>query len=73
MIDISNQRFGHLVAISPNFTYKQERGIKTIGTAYWNCLCDCGKTTVVSRNNLISGATISCGHGVLSKGEELIK
>src|SRR3990167_7094440 len=28
---------------------------------YWTCLCDCGTETVVSRRNLQSGKTMSCG------------
>ncbi len=28
---------------------------------YWNCKCDCGKTTVVATNKLTTGHTKSCG------------
>ena len=31
------------------------------GKAYWNCLCDCGKTTGVSGNALRNGDIKSCG------------
>lgn len=30
--------------------------------AYWNCLCSCGKYTIVQDENLTSGNTKSCGH-----------
>lgn len=29
---------------------------------YWDCICSCGKATVVSATNLRSGHTKSCGH-----------
>jgi|TARA_S200002703_G_scaffold57528_1_gene50187 hypothetical protein len=28
---------------------------------YWDCQCECGKCTVIQRNNLISGSVNSCG------------
>ncbi len=31
------------------------------GQMLWNCQCDCGKTTVVSRPNLKQGSVQSCG------------
>ena len=31
------------------------------GNAQWNCLCDCGNGVTVSRPNLLSGNTQSCG------------
>ena len=31
------------------------------GNAQWNCRCDCGKDVTVSRPNLLSGNTQSCG------------
>lgn len=29
--------------------------------SFWNCLCECGKTTVTTRNSLLRGNTTSCG------------
>ena len=41
---------------------------------YYQCLCDCGKTTVVSGKNLFSGGTSSCGcKRFQSKGERKIE
>lgn len=31
------------------------------GKAYWNCVCECGSSTVVSGTNLRTGAVKSCG------------
>lgn len=49
------QIFGHLTVLSE--TKGGKRGI----IAKIQCLCDCGKTVTVQRNNLTSGATKSCG------------
>ena len=35
--------------------------INTSGKAMWYCVCECGKHTYVSTNNLTSGNTKSCG------------
>lgn len=51
--DLANQKFGKLLVLNYNYT-KDNR-------AYWNCLCDCGKNTIVEANNLTSGHTKSCG------------
>lgn len=48
-LDILDQRFGSLVAK------------KFIGNSTWECLCDCGNTTKVSRRALLQGLTKSCG------------
>jgi hypothetical protein len=52
--DIAGQRFGRLVAI-------EFAGLDNHGKAKWRCRCDCGSSCVVSRGNLLSGATQSCG------------
>ncbi|WP_194726648.1 hypothetical protein [Noviherbaspirillum malthae] len=51
--NLIGQRFGRLVVVSraPNELRKN---------AKWNCLCDCGSTTVVAVSSLISGRTQSC-------------
>ena len=51
--DLSNQRFGKLVALNVD---KKEND-KT----YWMCKCDCGKKCSVLTSRLISGHTKSCG------------
>lgn len=51
-----NQRFGRLTVI--------ERDLNNIGhnkNSYWKCLCDCGNTISVSRQDLINKHTQSCG------------
>lgn len=50
--DITGERFGKLVAVS--FAYSKNG-------SYWNCMCDCGNTTVVYLGKLTTGATKSCG------------
>lgn len=47
-------RFGNLLVIEK---LEKRQG----SNALWKCLCDCGKTTVVNQENLISGHTRSCG------------
>lgn len=53
-IDLTGQRFGRLVALKQAGKNKQQN-------ALWLCLCDCGKTVIVSQNNLRKGGTKSCG------------
>lgn len=52
--DISNQRFGKLVAI------RTEKS-SDIGKRIWVCVCDCGNTTEVLSDSLRRGNTRSCG------------
>lgn len=61
--DISNQRFGKLIAICPE-TVKN-------GSYYWKCQCDCGSIVYINGASLRRGATLSCGC-LSSKGEEKI-
>ena len=51
--NLINQRFGKLLVISP--APNQEK------RTYWNCLCDCGNTTIVLTAHLKNGHTKSCG------------
>lgn len=53
-VDLTGIRFGKLVAISPNGQNKAKQYL-------WNCLCDCGNTSVVVGSNLIRGNTKACG------------
>lgn len=53
--DISGKRFGKLIAIRP--TNKRAPN----GSIRWECICDCGKITYPSINNLTRGHTKSCG------------
>lgn len=49
--NIVGQRFGRLIAIEEDVNRKN----------HVICQCDCGNTTIVSRHNLISEKTRSCG------------
>ena len=51
--DISDQRFGKLVAVSP--VEKTPSGTK------WKCACDCGAEAVVCYSDLARGRQKSCG------------
>lgn len=51
--DLTDQRFGRLVAI--------ERAGKKDSHALWKCKCDCGNEKVISSRSLIRGGTRSCG------------
>jgi len=52
IIDRTGTRSGRLVAVS---MASRSSGI------FWNCVCDCGNTSVVSSSNF--GRTLSCGCG----------
>ena len=52
--DISNQRFGKLIAVKPTTERKH-------GSIIWECLCDCGNSHFVSAENLLGGNCKSCG------------
>lgn len=52
--DITNQRFGKIVALSPT----DER---TSGAVVWNCRCDCGTHLKTSQRNLSRGIKDNCG------------
>jgi len=68
--DISNNRYGKLVAI-------QYSKLDRFGNAVWLCHCDCGKVAEINSASLIRGLTRSCGcekakkafkgHGEISK------
>lgn len=51
--DLSGRRFNQLTAIKKTGA----RGNQTL----WLCICDCGNTTEVGKNNLMRGHTKSCG------------
>ena len=55
LVDITNQRFGHLTAIKRlGISEKTHRSI-------WLCKCDCGNTCEVELTSLTCGNTKSCG------------
>ncbi len=53
--DITNQRFGRLVALYPSKRYDKS------GSVVWRCRCDCGKEVDVPYNTLAYGNQKSCG------------
>lgn len=52
-IDLLGCRFGRLVVTSRNGTQD--------GAATWNCVCDCGNTSIAMGYRLRQGHTTSCG------------
>lgn len=52
LIDLTGQRFGMLTVIGLDERSKATR---------WKCLCDCGKETIVTSQNLRRGGFYSCG------------
>lgn len=64
MEDITNIKFGHLVALEPT---NKRSGTQVV----WKCRCDCGNITEASSGSLKNGTTISCGC-IRSKGQEKI-
>lgn len=55
MIDITGQRFGRLVALSPAHRRVSD------GTFFWLCRCDCGHIGTHSGVGLRMGDSLSCG------------
>lgn len=54
-IDLTGQRFGKLVVIN-----KADK-TNSAGHLFWNCICDCGNSHIVSGAILRSGKSKSCG------------
>jgi hypothetical protein len=53
-IDRAGKRFGRLVAV-------RRAGTDHLKKPLWQCICDCGNTTLVNSSSLSSGNTTSCG------------
>lgn len=53
-VDITGQRFGHLIAL-------KDAGRTKVNRVIWLCQCDCGAQTKVDGANLRRGNTASCG------------
>lgn len=53
-VDLTGNRFGLLQILSRTNNTAQDK-------ARWQCLCDCGRTSVVTTGSLKSGQTKSCG------------
>jgi hypothetical protein len=52
--NITNQRFGRLIALKP--TKK-----RSYGNVIWKCQCDCGKICTIAAGSLLYRGTKSCG------------
>ena len=52
--DISGKRFERITVVDYAYTDKFRR-------AMWNCVCDCGKKTIIATGSLTSGDIKSCG------------
>lgn len=63
-------RFGKLVIIE-DLGFKQQ--VPGHNRRYYRCICDCGAEREASGNELKSGNLNSCGHCLISKGEEKVK
>lgn len=51
--DLTNQRFGKLLAIRYIYSDRNKR--------YWECYCDCGTVKLMAVGDLTCGKVISCG------------
>jgi hypothetical protein len=51
-IDITGNRYGHLVVIGRDFSTRKN---------YWICKCDCGNTKSIFRGHITSGKITDCG------------
>ena len=67
MKDLTGQKFGHLLALSPFKNSKYQKN-----EYWWHCKCDCGNFTDVRESCLVQGFTHSCGCLQISSGEEQI-
>ena len=68
--DLSGRRFGHILVLERDYTYRKEHNIKRYST-YWKCQCDCGNIFSTTRDRLLSKHIQSCGC-LVSKGEQKI-
>lgn len=65
-LNLLNKRFGLLTVI-------EDAGNDNYGNSIWKCKCDCGKIKIIKGGNIISGNTITCGCGKMSRGQIAIK
>lgn len=59
--NLIGKRFGTLIVVSKaaSVAYKDSKGRTPYTKSKWNCICDCGNTTVVMGSNL-KGTTKGC-------------
>ena len=65
-LDLTNQRFGKLVALEPTL----KRSVD--GRVIWKCQCDCGNICFCDSHTLTQNKKMSCGC-LISKGEYVIE
>ena len=65
-IDLTNQRFGKLIALYPIYSGNKNKHTK------WVCKCDCGNVVSIDMGNLRSGKSQSCGCTNSSNEEQII-
>ena len=58
LINKTGQRYGRLVVVGRGPNTRGSRGESLI---MWECVCDCGNTSLVRAGNLQSGNSVSCG------------
>jgi len=68
-IDITGERFGRLVAVSPTLERNRSNHARD---RVWECLCDCGNTHRVRLSKLRDGSVKSCGCLVHERSNSLI-
>ncbi len=61
IIDLTGQRFGRLVCVDYELRDVPDKKRSNKQRAYWHCVCDCGRSTIVTATNLRKGNTTSCG------------
>lgn len=67
--DITNERFGKLIALKPT----EKRPSEKTRSIIWECICDCGEYHYASVHNLKNGSVSRCPKCfTISKGEDKI-
>ena len=56
-MDLTNMRFGHLVALYPLEPIKSHNRKNRV----WHCICDCGKEKDIREYSLVHNSVKSCG------------
>lgn len=64
MLSLFGQRFGRLIAVSPQGSNRDKKIL-------WLCKCDCGDTVIVMGKSLKNGTTKSCGCLVLERARKM--
>lgn len=59
-LDLIGQKYGNLIVLNRNYTYKEEHNLKDKTAIYWDCQCSCGALYTTSTKNLRSGKATSC-------------